>query len=89
MNYTKWFENNTLSLQGKTVALTGSTGGIGNELCRHLLGLGAGLVLIDRNRRRSEELQKKLKSEFENADIRGITADLEDIDSVKKHVSSC
>lgn len=84
MNYTKWFENNTLSLQGKTVALTGSTGGIGNELCKYLLGLGAGLVLIDRNKSRSEELQKKLKSEFENANIRGITADLEDIDSVKK-----
>lgn len=82
MNYIKWIENNTHSLKGKTVALTGSTGGIGNELCRHLLRLGAGLVLIDRNKSKSEELQKRLKNEFENADIRSITADLEDIDSV-------
>lgn len=84
MNYSEWLKNNTYPLNGKTVALTGSTGGIGNELCRHLLNIRAKLVLIDRNKNKSETLKRQLESEFSNADIKCITADLEDIDSVNE-----
>lgn len=82
MNYSEWLNNNAVSLKGKTIALTGSTGGIGNELCRHLLKIDAKLVLIDRNKSKSEALKRQLESEFANADIKSITADLEDIKSV-------
>lgn len=84
MNYSEWFKNNAKSLSGKTVALTGSTGGIGNELCGHLLSIDARLVLIDRNKSKSQALKEKLESEFENAKIKCITADLEDINSVNE-----
>ena len=83
MNYEKWFADNSCSLSGKRVALTGSTGGIGNELCRHLLRLGAELVLVDRNPTKAQSLEQELKSEFCSAQITRIKADLEDIDSVK------
>lgn len=83
MNYEKWFADNSCSLSGKRVALTGNTGGIGNELCRHLLRLGAELVLVDRNPTKAQSLEQELKSEFCSARIVRIKADLEDIDSVK------
>ncbi len=84
MNINKWIKNNTASLEGKTVAVTGSTGGIGKELCRYLLSLNAKLVLIDRNQKRSEDLEKELKSEFTNASISRFTADMSNQDSIKQ-----
>ena len=36
MSISKWIEKNTASLKGKTVAISGSTGGLGRELCRYL-----------------------------------------------------
>ncbi len=83
MNITKWIAKNTESLSGKRIALSGSTGGIGKELCRYLLQLGASLVLIDRNQKRSDDLTKILKTEFIYADIIQIIADMEDINSIK------
>lgn len=83
MNINKWLAKNTESLSGKRIAITGSTGGIGKELCRHLLKLDASLVLINRNQNRSDDLVKLLKSEFAHADIIQIIADMEDINSVK------
>ena len=83
MNINKWLEKNTESLSGKRIALSGSTGGIGKELCRYLLKLGASLALIDRNQKRSDDLIKILKSEFSSPDIIQIIADMEDMNSVK------
>ncbi len=83
MNYTKWLEANTSSLKNKTVALTGSTGGIGSMLCRHLAGLGADLVLIDRNQNKSAQLQSELEAEYPCVKITRLQADLEDMASVK------
>ena len=82
-SYKKWLSKNTVTLFGKTVAITGSTGGIGRALCRYLLYLDAALILVDRNSKRSEQLRLVLLGEFPNADIRCITADLEDMASVR------
>ncbi len=82
MNYQKWKNENTESLAGKTVAITGSTGGIGKPLSRDLVSLGAHLLLLDRNRARSMAHKEELLSEFPDAKIDLITVDLEDIDSV-------
>ena len=64
MNTVKWLKENTASLVGKTVAITGSTGGLGQEICRYILKLGGSLVLIDRNPEKSLRFEKKLKQEF-------------------------
>ena len=82
MNYTKWLSKNTTSLIGKTVAITGSTGGIGKQLCHHIATLGANLVLVDRNRRRSEALAEELRAAH-SVKVECVCADLSDISSVK------
>ena len=83
MNYDKWLENNAERLDGKRVAITGSTGGLGQELCKYLASLGAELLLLDRNRGRSEANKTSIEREYPNAKIHLITLDLEDFDSVK------
>lgn len=82
MNYKKWITANTESLEGKTVAITGSTGGLGKELCRHLAYLGANLVLVDRNPTRSASNRDALMSEFPDVSVMCIGMDLSDISSV-------
>ncbi|MBR4295636.1 MAG: SDR family NAD(P)-dependent oxidoreductase [Clostridia bacterium] len=84
MNIEKWLDKNTSSLSGKTVALTGSTGGIGRELCIYLLKLGASLILLDRNKSKSDDLCTLLRAEFEGAEIQQMTLDLEDMENVKE-----
>ncbi len=78
-----WLKRNAPALSGKTVAVSGATGGLGNALCRHLAMLGASLIMLDRNRERSESFAEKLKAEFPELKTRYIHLDLEDIDSVK------
>lgn len=83
MNITKWLDKTTKSLAGKTVAISGSTGGLGRELCFHLLALSASLVLVDRNLKKSQALADELKAKYPDADIRHVTADMTDMATVK------
>jgi NAD(P)-dependent dehydrogenase (short-subunit alcohol dehydrogenase family) len=87
MTIKKWLAQNTHSLKGKTVAITGSTGGIGKELCKYLAYLGASLILIDRNSQRSADNKNELCSLFEGISVRIIGCDLSDISSVKNAVA--
>ncbi len=72
------------TLRGKTVAVTGSTGGLGRELCRYLLHMEARLVLIDRNVSRAQSLRQLLTEDFPGADVTLLTADLSDMASVRR-----
>ena len=84
MNINRWIENNTKSLMGKTVAVTGSTGGLGNELCFILASLSAKLILVDRNKDKQSGLANKILEKHPKTQIDFITADLSDFESVKK-----
>ena len=86
MNTRKWIEKNTRDLEGKTVAVFGSTGGIGQRLCDHLATVGASLVLLDRNPARSEENRERILRNYPDTKVDLITAELEDMDSVKAAV---
>ncbi|MBQ3229854.1 MAG: SDR family NAD(P)-dependent oxidoreductase [Clostridia bacterium] len=86
MNYNKWYENNTKSLKGKLVAVTGATGGIGKELCFHLARLEADLVLLNRSREKTETLINELKKEFGSISVSFVPLDLESIESVDNAV---
>lgn len=79
----KWINKNTESLSGKKIAVTGTTGGIGKELCRYLAKLGAEIVLCDRNFERSYAFSQELINEYK-ADVKCLTVDLSDIKSVKE-----
>ncbi len=83
MSVEKWIDNNTASLEGRTVAISGSTGGLGRELCYHLATLGADLVLVDRNREKSADLAADLEAIFDDIDVTLVTADMSDMASVK------
>jgi short-subunit dehydrogenase len=79
----KWLNSNTSSLKGKTVALTGATGGLGRQLTMYLSRCGAELLLLDRNKTKSLNLKNNILKEYPNTVIGNFTVDLEDINSVK------
>lgn len=83
MNIDKWLKENTQSLKGKTVAITGATGGIGYEVCRYLAKLDSTIILLNRNSDKSEFLENWLKNQFPNTKIINIYLDLENFSSVK------
>lgn len=78
-----WIKKNMPLMAGKTVAISGATGGIGQELCRHLAGLGADLLLLDRNSERSNAWIEKLKVEFPALNARHLRLDLSDFGTVR------
>lgn len=83
MSVKGWLNKNTDSLVGKTVVITGSTGGLGKEICRILASLGANLALVDRNSKKSAQHRDLLLSINPNISVTLVTADMEDIESVK------
>lgn len=83
MSIETWISKNTTSLHGKTVAVTGTTGGIGKELCRDLASLGASLILMDRNQPRSMAFRDELLSSYPSVTVRCLPIELSDIQSVK------
>lgn len=80
----RWLRRHTRSLAGKTVAITGSTGGLGKPLCRYLAALGANLILVDRSPERSLAHKEALLREFPDRKITLVEADLADMASVKR-----
>ncbi|MBO5913359.1 MAG: SDR family NAD(P)-dependent oxidoreductase [Clostridia bacterium] len=83
MDFEKWLHKNTCDLKGKLIAVTGTTGGLGQELCRFLCELHADLILLDRNAQKSAKLQKELQIMYPECEISRIKVDLEDMNSVK------
>lgn len=83
MNIEKWLCENTSSLDGKLVAISGATGGLGREICIYLGKLGASLVLVNRSRERALKLEGELRELYPEIQIKHITADLEDFDTVR------
>lgn len=71
------------NIKNKTVALSGATGGIGRHLARRLLDMGANLIFLDRNHKKSQMLKNTLLSLYPNAQISLITVDMSDFNSVK------
>jgi retinol dehydrogenase 13 len=49
------------SLKGKTVVLSGATAGIGRKAAELFASRGASLILLNRSRKKSEELEQELK----------------------------
>ena len=83
MKIKTWLSRNTSPLNGKTVAVTGTTGGLGRSICRHLAGLGADLILMDRNAKRSQAFREELTAEFPTVSVECIPIELSDMESVK------
>lgn len=79
----KWIKNNTHRLDGVNIAITGSTGGLGIEVCNHLANLGANLILINRNINKSNQQRQQILKLYPNIAIDCVEADLSNFASVK------
>lgn len=86
MNISKWLKLNTQDLTNKTVAITGSTGGLGTEIVKILLSLNANLVLLNRNLDKSLKQKQEMLILYPHAKIEIVQIDLSNIAKVKSTV---
>src|ERR1700746_2386467 len=71
-----------MTVQGKTVLVTGSTSGIGEAIARAYAAEGADVVITGRSEERGRRIADSLTND--GAQVRFIRADLEDIDDVRR-----
>lgn len=69
-------------LKGKKIAVSGSTGGIGREICKKLAAAGADLIFIDRNPDKAKKLMDEIKNIAPELHVKHIQMDMERIESV-------
>lgn len=86
MNIDKWIKENTESLKGKTVAITGSNGGIVSNMLKMIVNCGANYIFINRNKEKTLKQIEELKKSNSNIDIDFVQCDLSDFESVKSAV---
>ncbi len=71
----------------KTIAVSGSTGGLGQALCDQIAANGGNIIMLDRNREKVNALSAKLKAKYPDIKTEYIPLDLEDFESVKTAVN--
>lgn len=72
--------------QINTVAITGSTGGIGKEIALELAKLGKNLIFVDRNIYKIQKLKSEILKAYPNISIEYVINDLSNLNLVKKAV---
>ena len=82
MNIKKWINLNTSDLNNKTIALTGTTGGLMIEVVDFLCSKNAKLILLNRSEEKTLSQIAQLKHKYINANIDFIKCDLENFQSV-------
>lgn len=82
MNIEKWINKNTHDLTGKIIAVTGSTGCIAKFLINTLARLNANLILINRNKEKTNKQISEIKSINPNIEVEFVKCDLENFVSV-------
>ena len=70
------------NFENRTIAITGSTGGLGRQICFSLANGGANLLLVDRNIKKSQALAEDIKQEYPDTKIDFVTIDLSNMQSV-------
>lgn len=81
-NIKRWLEQNTASLQGQVVVITGATGGLGQAVVRYLVQSKAQVIMLGRNIQNMRDLSAQLREEFSEAKIETLVVDLNQIKSV-------
>ena len=82
MKIEKWIKENAESLKGKTIAISGSTGGLGRQICKYVASLGGNLLLLDRNEKRSKSHKEELCFNFPGISIKTIKVDMDDVSNI-------
>ncbi len=66
----------------KTIAISGSTGGLGRALCFHIAQRGGNILMLDRNKQKADALKAEIREKYPNTEIGFLPLDLEDFGSV-------
>jgi NAD(P)-dependent dehydrogenase (short-subunit alcohol dehydrogenase family) len=72
------------SLKGKVIIVTGSGSGIGFQTAKALAQLGANVIIITRNKEKSDQTVEKIRSITGNNNIHGFEIDLSSQKSIRK-----
>lgn len=83
MNIEKWIKENSSDLQGKTIAITGTTGGLAKHLINTLASLNANFIFLNRDKAKTEKQIQELVLLHPNVKIEFIECDLSNFESVK------
>lgn len=86
MNMKNWINKNCTSLEGKTICITGSTGGLAEKFTEHLASLGANFIFANRNKEKSEKQKQALLKKYPNIKIEIMLVDMFDMNQVKLFV---
>ena len=77
-----------LQLKGKKAIVTGSTQGIGFAIAESLAKEGSKVVINGRSQESVDKALERLNKNVENADVKGVAADLSDADGTKKLIEA-
>lgn len=86
MNIEKWINIYIKDLTGKTVVVTGATGGIGKQLCLYLAKLNANLILACRSTSKTNILIEEIRKHNSLIKVDFLHLDLEDMINVKSAI---
>ena len=75
-----------MEIANKFIAITGSTGGIGKEICFSLAKEGANFIFVNRNLEKSKKLAKQIQEVYPNTQIKHVVCDFSNFESVKKAI---
>ncbi len=72
------------SMRGRTVVVTGATSGLGQAAARQLAALGARVILVGRNKGKTESTRREIVAETGNDDVAVAIADLSLLADVRR-----
>lgn len=84
MNVKKWLDRHVEDLGGKTVAITGSTGGLGRELCEYFAKLNAKLLMLNRNESKTTALVRSLVEKYPSLQVDFVQVDQADFANLQE-----
>ena len=83
-----WINKLNISLNGKTVLVTGSNSGVGYKTVESALYLGADVIMACRNMEKAEAAREELIKDYKNASVRILKLDLSDLSSIESFVQN-
>ncbi len=86
MKIEKWIELNTEDLNGKTVVITGASGGLGTEVCKILARLNAHIIMVDHVLHKGKFARSLIMEEYPSSRIDNMELDLEKFDQVESFI---